>query len=85
MFLAFFRYGKAMPTDGAVQSRDHSLWQSTGEAAAEHGIRIIKHNERWIISKQETNSIYYARVKNKPVNKSIAQNGGIPGFLHPCM
>lgn len=46
IFSAFFQYGKAMPTDGAVQSRDRSLWQSTGEAAAEHGILIIKHNER---------------------------------------
>lgn len=41
-----FRYGKAMPTDGAVQSRDRRLWQSTGEAAAQHGIRIIEHNDR---------------------------------------
>lgn len=83
--LAFSWYGKAVPTDGAVQSRVLSLWQSSGEAAAEHGIQIIKHNERWIISKQETSFIYYAQVKNKSVNKTIAQNGGIPGFLHPFM
>lgn len=74
-----------MPTDGAVQSRDRSLWQSTEEAADEHGILIIKHNEKWSISKQEKNSIYYAKVKNKSVNKAIAQNGVIPGFLHLCM
>lgn len=83
IFLTIFpRNGNVMPTDGAVQSRDRSLWQSTEEAADEHGILIIKHNERWIISKQETNSIYYAKAKKKSGNKAIAQKGGIPGFLH---
>jgi len=33
-----------VPTDGAVQSRAYSLWQSTEEAADKHGILIIKHN-----------------------------------------
>lgn len=46
LFSLFFRYGNAMPTDGAVQSRDCSLWQSVEKAADEHGILIIKHNER---------------------------------------
>lgn len=46
LFSLFFRYGNAMPTDGAVQSRDRSLWQSVEKAADEHGILIIKHNER---------------------------------------
>lgn len=45
-FNLFSRNGNVMPTDGAVQSRDHSLWQSTEEAVDEHGILIIKHNER---------------------------------------
>lgn len=91
-FNLFSRNGNVMPTDGAVRSRDHSLWQSTDhslwqstEAAVdEHGILIIKHNERWIISKQETNSIYYAKVKKKSANKAIAPKEGIPGFLHLC-
>lgn len=34
-----------MPTDGAVQSTDHALWQSTEEARDERGIVIVKHNE----------------------------------------
>lgn len=74
-----------MPTDGAVQSRDHSFWQSTGEAADKHGILIIKHNERWIIAKQEIYSIYFVKVKNKSVNKAIAQDGETPGFLQLCV
>lgn len=35
-----------MPTDGAAQSTDRSLWRSAEEARDEPGILIVKHNER---------------------------------------
>lgn len=40
----FIFYGDVVPTDGAVQSRAYSIWQSTEEAVDKHGILIIKHN-----------------------------------------
>lgn len=73
-----------MPTDGAVQSRAR-FGRAQGRQQPNMELELLSITTDESSPSRRQTFIYYARVKNKSVNKAIAQNGGIPGFLHPFM